>query len=295
MDVRRIKANNGENKRLAHCFCSCGKEVDVDVRHLKDGHTKSCGHLKKQPSKRRIDLTGKRFGELTILEMLYRYNYKNRGELKTCVRCQCSCGEELIVPAKDVKSGHIKSCGCYRKKVMRDSHRVDLTGHRFGKLVVQEMIWGSRDDGTRTLARCLCDCGNEKIVPANQLTMRLTSSCGCLGTSYGEHLIDSYLNNLGIDYSRQYSFDDCVWHGKLKFDFAIYDEKHKVKLLIEYDGLQHFKPVDFFGGEKGFEATRLRDAAKDHYCKEHNIRLLRIPYTKTDDEVKNSIKDAIYP
>lgn len=295
INVERKRAKNGENKRVAHCLCSCGKESDVDVRHLKNGHTRSCGHLKNQPSKKRLDLTRNQYGELCVSEMLYKYDYKGNGNTLTCARCVCPCGKEIIVPAKDLRSGHIKSCGCYRKKTMRESHRVDLTGRRFGKLVVQEMIWGLRENGTRTMARCLCDCGNEKIVPANQLTMRQTSSCGCLGTSYGEHFIDTCLNDIGIDYSRQYSFDDCVWQGKLKFDFAIYDKNHKVTLLIEYDGLQHFQPVEFFGGKEGFEATRLRDEAKNAYCEEHHIPLLRLPYTMSDTEIKQTILNTIYP
>lgn len=159
----------GDKRKVADCVCSCGKEIEVPISHLHTGHTKSCGHLKNKPSSRRKDLTGKKYGELTVTEMLFKYNYKNDGKLITCTRCKCSCGKEIVVPAAYLTSGKVKSCGCYRKKIMRDSHRKDLTGMRFGKLCVKEMIWGSRENETRTLARCLCDCGNEKIVPASQL------------------------------------------------------------------------------------------------------------------------------
>lgn len=295
MSIEKKQTKNGDNRYIAHCLCSCGKEKDVNLSHLKNGHTKSCGHLKQQPSEKRVDLTGKQFGELRVLEMLYRYDYKNRGKLLTCARCKCSCGKEIIVPARDLQVGHVKSCGCYRKKVMRESHRVDLTGYRFGKLVVQEMIWGSREEGTKTKARCLCDCGNEKIVPVSQLRMKQTSSCGCLGTSYGEHLIDTYLTELGVNYTRQYTFDDCVYQSKLKFDFAIFGEDNDLKLLIEYDGAQHFSPVPFFGGEEGLESTKRRDEVKDKYCTDHRIPLLRLPYTMPDNEIKKTILNTIYP
>lgn len=295
MSIEKKQVKNGDNRYIAHCLCSCGKEKDVNLSHLKSGHTKSCGHLKQQPSEKRVDLTGKQFGELRVLEMLYRYTHDKNGRPNSHARCVCSCGKETIVYVKDLLSGHTKSCGCYKKKVMRDSHRSDLTGRRFGKLVVQEMIWGSREEGTKTKARCLCDCGNEKIVPASQLIMKQTSSCGCLGTSYGEHLIDTYLAELGVNYTRQYTFDDCVYQGKLKFDFAIFGEDNNLKLLIEYDGAQHFSPVPFFGGEEGLESTKRRDEVKDRYCTEHRIPLLRLPYTLPDNEIKKTILNTIYP
>lgn len=276
-------------------MCSCGKEIEVPISHLHTGHTKSCGHLKNKPSSRRKDLTGKKYGELTVTEMLFKYNYKNDGKLITCTRCKCSCGKEIVVPAAYLTSGKVKSCGCYRKKIMRDSHRKDLTGMRFGKLCVKEMIWGSRENETRTLARCLCDCGNEKIVPASQLTMRQTSSCGCLGKSYGEHLIEEYLDSQNIKYKKQYTFDDCKYIGTLKFDFAILDENNNPKLLIEYDGMQHFKEVPYFGGKEGLNSTKARDEAKNRYCVDNKIPLLRLPYTLSDSEVKTKIMNAIYP
>lgn len=53
---------------------------------------------------------------------------------------------------------------------------------------------------------------------------------------------------------------------------------------IEYDGIQHFKPVKYFGGYKTFEDQKRRDNEKNEYCIENNITLLRIPYTETDIE-----------
>ena len=52
------------------------------------------------------------------------------------------------------------------------------------------------------------------------------------------------------------------------------------KYLIEYDGEQHFQKNDFFGGEKAFLERQERDLIKTQWCKEHNIPLIRIPYTK---------------
>lgn len=66
----------------------------------------------------------------------------------------------------------------------------------------------------------------------------------------------------------------------LIFDFAIFDKNDNLFGLIEFDGVQHFKPIEIFGGDKALEYTKLRDNIKNEYCKNNNIKLLRIPYTE---------------
>ena len=51
---------------------------------------------------------------------------------------------------------------------------------------------------------------------------------------------------------------------------------------MAYDGQQHFKPVNFNGSQDGglssFIETQKRDEIKNRYCKDNNIKLIRIPY-----------------
>ena len=47
---------------------------------------------------------------------------------------------------------------------------------------------------------------------------------------------------------------------------------------IEFDGIQHFEPIEFFGGQKEFKETQIRDNLKNKYAKDNNIKLLRISY-----------------
>lgn len=56
-----------------------------------------------------IDLTGKKFGRLTVIE---RAENKNG---RIMWKCQCECGKIVIIQNYNLKSGHTKSCGCYRK------------------------------------------------------------------------------------------------------------------------------------------------------------------------------------
>lgn len=62
----------------------------------------------------------------------------------------------------------------------------------------------------------------------------------------------------------------------MRFDFAIIDDEKNLIKLIEYDGEQHFKPIEQFGGQEAFEELKQRDKIKNNYCREHNINLLRI-------------------
>lgn len=66
----------------------------------------------------------------------------------------------------------------------------------------------------------------------------------------------------------------------MKFDFAIFNKQGNVAFLIEYDGEQHFKPVEKWGGEEKFLIQRERDNRKNIYCKEKGIPLIRIPCTE---------------
>lgn len=56
--------------------------------------------------------------------------------------------------------------------------RIDRTGERFGRLEVEEMLYGYKNK--MTYAKCICDCGNETIVCVKNLIGGRTKSCGCL-------------------------------------------------------------------------------------------------------------------
>ena len=48
--------------------------------------------------------------------------------------------------------------------------------------------------------------------------------------------------------------------------------------IIEFDGRQHFEPIEYFGGVNAFEIGKIRDKIKNEWCKEKGFPLLRIPY-----------------
>ena len=118
------------------------------------------------------DLTGKRFGKLTILR---RSERKQRGT--TLWVALCDCGKETIAAANNIKTGTTKSCGCLKHKPSYNS--VDRTGVRFEMLtVIRRVDEKSNDRKNRWL--CHCDCGNEKVVSGTNLRPGGVKSCGCL-------------------------------------------------------------------------------------------------------------------
>lgn len=127
----------------------------------------------------KIDLTGQRFGMLTVLapaENIGRY---------TAWRCICDCGSEKIVRADHLCSGSTESCGCKSRELQR-AKRIDLTGQRFGNLTV---LAQAENIGHCAAWHCKCDCGAETVVTANNLRSGNTKSCGCIAES-SDWLID---------------------------------------------------------------------------------------------------------
>lgn len=107
--------------------------------------------------------------------------------------------------------------------------------------------------------------------------------------SYGEKQIYDFLmsNNINFEYDK--SILGCKNETHLRFDFYIPEKD----ICIEYDGIQHFKSIDFFGGDYEFEKTKMRDEIKNIFCKLKNIKLIRIPYFYTYDEIINKIREEI--
>lgn len=194
--------------------------------------------------------------------------------------CVCPiCKQEFSVRQNHlIGENHIKMCAnCNRTK------REDLTGNKYGRLKVDYML--PFEKYKRTKCSCTCDCGTTNIiVQANHLKAREIQSCGCI-TSLGEEKIAHLLIMHNIIFEKQKTFKDCVYEGMLRFDFYLPIEN----LVIEYNGIQHYKPVDFFGGEKELLHRQKLDNIKKQYCKDHNISYLEISYKDNIEQVLSTI------
>jgi hypothetical protein len=122
------------------------------------------------------DLTGQKFGRLTVKEFSHTKNKKSYW------LCDCDCGtKNIIVRADQLKRGITKSCGCYHRECAKEQGMKsfdNLVGKRFGRLIVIERV--SEIGIVPVLYKCICDCSNECVVRADLLKNGRTKSCGCL-------------------------------------------------------------------------------------------------------------------
>ena len=233
----------------------------------------------------RLDLTGRTYDELTVVEMLYNYNDKHR----TYCRCVTVQGNEVIVRADALQSGAthcVKGAG-------KTGRPIDITNKRFGLLVAVKPLNKKASNGS-IIWLCKCDCGNFTEVSLGQLNRGHTLSCGCRHQSKWEIFIRDFLSSLKVEFIPQKRFCDCInkkGSDMLPFDFYL----PLYNLVIEYDGEHHFNPIKGWGGEEKFKLTKENDNIKNNYCKQHNITLLRLPYTHTKDDIKNEILNILSP
>jgi len=117
-----------------------------------------------------IDRTGQKFHQLVVIGYAGKVNGHRTGW-----RCQCECGNEVVVESGNLVAGRQKSCGCALHQMSKTIN--DITGQKFGRYTVIEYA-----DTLNKKARwlCRCDCGREKIVCGSNLRTGLVQSCGCL-------------------------------------------------------------------------------------------------------------------
>jgi len=100
--------------------------------------------------------------------------------------------------------------------------------------------------------------------------------CPICKESKGENMIRKYLKNNNIKYKRQKTFDGCNYKNKLRFDFYLPD----YNFCIEYNGIQHYIPIEYFGGIEKFKINKKRFKIKKEFCEKNNIKLLIIKYNE---------------
>lgn len=117
--------------------------------------------------------------------------------------------------------------------------------------------------------------------------------CPTCSESKGEKTIRHFLIKNNINFIRQKKFNDCIScnsNRKLSFDFYL----PELNLCIEYDGEQHFKSIEYFGGENTFKTIQNNDNIKTNYCFNNNIKLIRIKYTENVEDKLNAELKLIY-
>jgi len=132
-------------------------------------------------------------------------------------------------------------------------------------------------------------CNSINKISLKNLLDDKTSCPSCRSTS-GERKIESALKKYNIKYETQHTFKDLVLERLLRCDFYI----PSVNMVVEYNGKQHYEPIEFFGGEEYFIIVQKRDNIKKEYCKKNNISFLEISYLNNNyNDIEHILKNNI--
>ena len=221
--------------------------------------------------------------------------YKDRNTPLNLKHKKCG-NEKVYINYTNLKFNNISEpCDLCKKKVSKYTN--ELYEARFnrlhkGNLTLLEKFEdtiGREDEHIKVKCNI---CGN--VWYANKFWVcRYKNPTGCskCKSSKGEIAIRNLLEDLGLYFEEQYSFNDLKLKRVFHFDFYVL--VNNKPLLIEYDGRLHFEPYSSSEeSKKKFEDTKLRDKMKNEYCEKNCIDLLRINYHEFDN-IENIIKNKI--
>lgn len=267
--------NNRTNMRVKHNTCGLIYST-TPYRFLNKGsRCPNCGKIARA---RKLSLTNTQFIKRVFEK--YGNEYKVLGvyiNSKTKIKVKHNiCNNNIMVTPENLLSGH--GCNLCAQKI-RDRKR-KMTNDEFTKkvssLVGKEYTFLNpygKNAHTPILVRHNI-CGTVyKVRPYNFIyNHRRCPYCNC---SKGELFIKEYLVKHSISYEAQKTFSGCKDKHLLSYDFYI----PEFNTLIEYQGIQHYKPIEFFG-KNYFETQNKHDNIKRDYAKAHEINLLEITYRR---------------
>lgn len=162
---------------------------------------------------KRKDLTGQKFGYLTVVEMLYHYN----GGRHTHCKCLCDCGNEHIISADHLQKRNNVSCGCMSNYHRAINNRTNEIGNKYGRLTIIDIDYSVKP----SIAICECDCGEIiRVIKADVVNFH-TQSCGCLQSEMtsqaNEKDFTDVVSDSGVILKRRAyknSYGVWMWHCK---------------------------------------------------------------------------------
>jgi very-short-patch-repair endonuclease len=196
-----------------------------------------------------------------------------KGNVK--IRFQClDCDNIWLTKPTYIIHGETSCPKCYIRKLTKTNFNIDkqLKNRKIKRI----------DNYIKGVIKIRFQCLNKKcknIWSATPSNILRGNGCPQCRLSKGELKIKNILVKNNIKFTKQKTFNKCKNKRKLRFDFYI----HKLKLCIEFDGMQHFVIKPQWGGKKALKYTQTNDEIKNNYCINNGISLLRIPYT----ELKN--------
>lgn len=262
------------------------KQCGQSFLQTKNGHTCGCGcpHCfknEKMTTESFIEASKEIYGEQYDYSLV---DYKNN---RTSVELICNDCETVFedkpnnhLHAKTVNNvSRCPNCKDYCKNLTTKEF-VEKAKSKFGDKYNYLEV-----DYKKSILPVVIKCNSCNIkfeqIPNSHLNNNYKNKGGCPSGCYnsseksaGEKQIENCLLKNNIKFIKQYVDHDCCYKNKLRFDFYLPDKN----IIIECDGIQHFKPVKSWDGVVGFIRTKHRDKIKNSWCLKNNIKMVRFKY-----------------
>jgi len=175
---------------------------------------------------------------------------------------------------------HMSGHGCVKcgvaSRTFTQSNVLHKIKHHFRNRYTYEKFVYVNDD---TFATLTCNKHGDFIKEPHEL-MRGNGCPKCRESKPERDMCNILMDN-NIEYVQEYGFPGI----RYKYDICL----PKLNVLIEIDGMSHYKSIDHYGGDKALQSSIKRDEEKNELAKKHNMFLIRIPYFKF-----NVMKDTFF-
>lgn len=213
----------------------------------------------------------------------YDYSLVNYINVRTKIKILCT----IHGIFEQLPSNHLSGSGCYKCGNLSIATFKSKSNNDF--IIDAKIKHNDEYDyslvnyiDAKTKIKIIC----KKHVEFEQLPSNHLSGSGCpiCNESKGEKEIRCFLIKNEIKFIRQKTFSDCKNINLLSFDFYLPDSN----TCIEFNGRQHYEPINKWGGIPQYEKQIINDKIKMKYCRDNNIPLIIIKY---DDNILNMLKD----
>lgn len=282
---------NNQSKLKIQCLC--GEIFETTFMKFKDRNKRQCNKCSKR-ERWHYNKILKTINKYSNCKLLNKPNEKFSANTKLLL--ECCCGTVFTTDIKHFIYDNKRECYECKLKKSRSGGRLfynEIKNYIENDSGSECKLLTTEDEyiNTQQKLKLQCKCGNIFYRSYNVFSRGCFECRSCTRkASKGEMAILEFLKENNINYKTEYWFENLKGdtNKPLQFDFAILDEQNNLIMLIEYDGQQHFETVNFGGisesrALKNFKTTLKHDEMKNQYCKNKNIKLLRIPYWEFDN------------